>query len=178
MEMQCQRCVAAGLQPAHLSVPTSLSVCAAQLFAPLTQCHSVAVGLLCVCPWASCHTLTHTHSLTHRCSTLSVVDYSLITQWAMTCTLCAPPASAQPRPRPLVPPATGTYCNHHSLWHRRIGCTLETSVPAPPFPCPLPQVRLSVVEIYCERIRDLLDPSRDNLQVKQDSGGAIFIEGA
>jgi hypothetical protein len=38
-------------------------------------------------------------------------------------------------------------------------------------------VRLSVVEIYCERIRDLLDPSRDNLQVKQDAGGAIFIEG-
>jgi kinesin family protein 5 len=39
-------------------------------------------------------------------------------------------------------------------------------------------VQLSVVEIYCERIRDLLDPTRDNLQVKQDSGGAIFIEGA
>jgi kinesin family protein 5 len=39
------------------------------------------------------------------------------------------------------------------------------------------QVRLSVVEIYCERIRDLLDPSRENLQVKQDGGGAIFIEG-
>jgi hypothetical protein len=39
-------------------------------------------------------------------------------------------------------------------------------------------VRLSVVEIYCERIRDLLDPSRDNLQVKQDAAGAIFIEGA
>jgi hypothetical protein len=41
----------------------------------------------------------------------------------------------------------------------------------------LRQVRLSVVEIYCERIRDLLDPSRDNLQVKQDAAGAIFIEG-
>jgi hypothetical protein len=40
------------------------------------------------------------------------------------------------------------------------------------------QVRLSVVEIYCERIRDLLDPVRDNLQVKQEPGGAIFIEGA
>lgn len=39
------------------------------------------------------------------------------------------------------------------------------------------QVRLSVVEIYCERIRDLLDPTRDNLQVKQDAAGAIFIEG-
>jgi hypothetical protein len=39
------------------------------------------------------------------------------------------------------------------------------------------QVHLSVVEIYCERIRDLLDPVRDNLQVKQEPGGAIFIEG-
>eukprot|EP00775_Hariotina_reticulata_P007717 gene7717-7916_t len=39
------------------------------------------------------------------------------------------------------------------------------------------EVRLSVVEIYCERIRDLLDPSRDNLQVKQDAAGSIFIEG-
>jgi hypothetical protein len=39
-------------------------------------------------------------------------------------------------------------------------------------------VRLSVVEIYCERIRDLLDPSRDNLAVKQDASGAIFIDGA
>jgi len=57
-----------------------------------------------------------------------------------------------------------------------------TSQHAVPFshpytPFPLLQVRLSVVEIYCERIRDLLDPSRDNLQVKQDATGAIFIEG-
>jgi hypothetical protein len=40
------------------------------------------------------------------------------------------------------------------------------------------QVRLSVVEIYCERIRDLLEPASDNLAVKQDPSGAIFIEGA
>lgn len=40
------------------------------------------------------------------------------------------------------------------------------------------QVRISVVETYCERIRDLLDPTRDNLQVKQDASGAIFIKGA
>ncbi|KAF8056851.1 kin [Scenedesmus sp. PABB004] len=39
-------------------------------------------------------------------------------------------------------------------------------------------VRLSVVETYCERIRDLLDPAADNLQVKQDSGGAMFVDGA
>lgn len=30
-------------------------------------------------------------------------------------------------------------------------------------------VRLSCVEIYCERIRDLLGPGGDNLQVKQDA---------
>eukprot|EP00878_Enallax_costatus_P042547 GHUV01049943.1.p1 GENE.GHUV01049943.1~~GHUV01049943.1.p1 ORF type:complete len:384 (+),score=136.91 GHUV01049943.1:1278-2429(+) len=49
---------------------------------------------------------------------------------------------------------------------------------AEPVQCVCPQVRISVVETYCERIRDLLDPSRDNLQVKQDASGAIFIEGA
>ncbi|KAF6263267.1 P-loop containing nucleoside triphosphate hydrolase protein [Scenedesmus sp. NREL 46B-D3] len=54
------------------------------------------------------------------------------------------------------------------------------------------EVRLSVVETYCERIRDLLDPSRDNLQVRtavgglpvggllvmQSPTGAIFVDGA
>lgn len=61
----------------------------------------------------------------------------------------------------------------------RLVCLPLPSLPrSPPSPAPLSQVRLSVVEIYCERIRDLLDPSRNNLQVKQDSGGAIFIEGA
>jgi hypothetical protein len=38
-------------------------------------------------------------------------------------------------------------------------------------------VKTSVVEIYCEKIRDLLDPGQENLQVKQDSAGSIFIEG-
>jgi hypothetical protein len=38
-------------------------------------------------------------------------------------------------------------------------------------------VRLTVVEIYCERIRDLLDPALDNLQVKQDASGGIFVDG-
>lgn len=32
------------------------------------------------------------------------------------------------------------------------------------------------MEIYCERIKDLLDPTQDNLQVKQDANG-VFIEG-
>ncbi|GLC44581.1 hypothetical protein PLESTB_001321400 [Pleodorina starrii] len=52
------------------------------------------------------------------------------------------------------------------------------------------QVVLSVVEIYCERIRDLLEPSpgapgagggagtADNLQVKQDAVRGVYIEGA
>ncbi|EFJ40297.1 Kif5 kinesin, partial [Volvox carteri f. nagariensis] len=48
------------------------------------------------------------------------------------------------------------------------------------------QVILSVVEIYCERIRDLLEPSpavsatagADNLQVKQDAVRGVYIEGA
>ena len=40
-------------------------------------------------------------------------------------------------------------------------------------------VKTSVVEIYCEKIRDLLgDASQDNLQVKQDAARGIFIEGA
>ena len=38
-------------------------------------------------------------------------------------------------------------------------------------------MRLTVVEIYCERIRDLLDPSLEALQVKQDASGSIFVDG-
>jgi len=41
------------------------------------------------------------------------------------------------------------------------------------------QVRLTVVEIYCERVRDLLDPlGRDNLAIKQGRDGGTFVEGA
>jgi hypothetical protein len=42
------------------------------------------------------------------------------------------------------------------------------------------QVRLSVVEIYCERILDLLDPTgaRDNLPVKQSLTRGVFVDGA
>lgn len=32
------------------------------------------------------------------------------------------------------------------------------------------QVTLSVVEIYLERIKDLLDPGKDNLQARQQKG--------
>ncbi len=37
---------------------------------------------------------------------------------------------------------------------------------------------MSVVEIYCERIRDLLDPSRDNCAVKESPARGIYIEGS
>lgn len=47
------------------------------------------------------------------------------------------------------------------------------------------QVVLSVVEIYCERVRDLLDPmagsgsggGRDNLAIKQDPYRGVYVEG-
>lgn len=41
-----------------------------------------------------------------------------------------------------------------------------------------PQVRLSVVEIYCERVRDLLYPDQDNLAIKQDASRGVYVEGA
>ncbi|XP_057830176.2 kinesin-like protein KIN-1 isoform X5 [Cryptomeria japonica] len=39
-------------------------------------------------------------------------------------------------------------------------------------------IKLSMVEIYMERIRDLFDPSKDNLQVKEDKAHGIFVSGA
>ena len=38
-------------------------------------------------------------------------------------------------------------------------------------------VKCSMVEIYMEKIRDLLDTSRDNLQVKEDPGLGVYIAG-
>ncbi len=40
------------------------------------------------------------------------------------------------------------------------------------------QVTLSVVEIYCERIRDLLDPSKDNLGVVADKARGVTVQDA
>lgn len=37
------------------------------------------------------------------------------------------------------------------------------------------QVTVSVIEIYCERIRDLLDPGNDNLQVQQERLRGITV---
>ncbi|DBA71185.1 TPA: hypothetical protein ACH3X2_011584 [Trebouxia sp. C0005] len=39
----------------------------------------------------------------------------------------------------------------------------------------LVQVTVSVIEIYCERIRDLLDPGNDNLQVQQERLRGITV---
>ena len=37
------------------------------------------------------------------------------------------------------------------------------------------QVTVSVIEIYCERIRDLLQPGNDNLQVQQERLRGITV---
>ncbi|CAM0910803.1 unnamed protein product [Alopecurus aequalis] len=39
-------------------------------------------------------------------------------------------------------------------------------------------VKLSMVEIYLEKVRDLLDLSKDNLQIKESKSQGIFISGA
>jgi len=38
-------------------------------------------------------------------------------------------------------------------------------------------IRASYLEIYLEKIRDLLDPARDNLQVREDPTKGIFVQG-
>ncbi|KAG0613276.1 hypothetical protein M758_6G090100 [Ceratodon purpureus] len=38
-------------------------------------------------------------------------------------------------------------------------------------------IKLSMVEIYMEKIRDLLDGKKDNLQVKEDKLQGIFVAG-
>eukprot|EP00887_Chlorella_sp_A99_P003296 scaffold9.g3296.t1 len=40
------------------------------------------------------------------------------------------------------------------------------------------RVSLSVVEIYCERVKDLLQPENDNLQVVQDKERGTIVQGA
>ncbi len=36
-------------------------------------------------------------------------------------------------------------------------------------------VKISMIEIYNERIRDLLDPTKDNLSVHQEKGKGIYV---
>ena len=38
-------------------------------------------------------------------------------------------------------------------------------------------ISVSYVEIYCERIRDLLEPKNDNLAIGEDAGGGVYIKG-
>jgi len=40
------------------------------------------------------------------------------------------------------------------------------------------EVIVSIVEIYQERVRDLLDPAHGNLKLREDESGAFFVEGA
>lgn len=40
------------------------------------------------------------------------------------------------------------------------------------------EVKCSYVEIYLERLRDLLDPSKDNLRVHEDPEQGVYIKGA
>lgn len=36
-------------------------------------------------------------------------------------------------------------------------------------------VKVSMIEIYCEKIKDLLDPSKDNLKVHEEKGKGVFM---
>ncbi len=38
--------------------------------------------------------------------------------------------------------------------------------------------RVSYVEIYMKKIRDLLDPSKANLSVHEDKNGSVYVKGA
>ena len=39
------------------------------------------------------------------------------------------------------------------------------------------QVKISMVEIYMEKVKDLLDPTRTNLRVKEEKGKGVSIQG-
>jgi len=36
-------------------------------------------------------------------------------------------------------------------------------------------VKISMIEIYMEKIKDLLEPSKDNLKIHEDKGKGIYI---
>ena len=38
-------------------------------------------------------------------------------------------------------------------------------------------VKASYMEIYMERLRDLLDTKKDNLQVREDPKAGVYVEG-
>jgi len=37
------------------------------------------------------------------------------------------------------------------------------------------EIKVSMVEIYNEKVKDLLDPKKDNLQVRQDKKRGIYL---
>ena len=37
-------------------------------------------------------------------------------------------------------------------------------------------VKVSMVEIYMEKIRDLIDPSKDNLRIHEEKGKGVYIQ--
>lgn len=63
-------------------------------------------------------------------------------------------------------------CDCHALQDRH-----ATSLPCgfQAHSCTFLQVTVSVIEIYCERIRDLLEPGNDNLQVQQERLRGITV---
>ena len=38
------------------------------------------------------------------------------------------------------------------------------------------EIKVSMVEIYNEKVKDLLDPKKDNLQVRQDKKRGIYLQ--
>ena len=36
-------------------------------------------------------------------------------------------------------------------------------------------VKVSMVEIYMERIRDLIDPTKDNLRIHEEKGKGVYM---
>jgi kinesin family protein 5 len=36
-------------------------------------------------------------------------------------------------------------------------------------------VKISMIEIYMERIKDLLDPSKDNLKIHEEKGKGVYV---
>ena len=36
-------------------------------------------------------------------------------------------------------------------------------------------VKVSMIEIYMERIKDLIDPTKENLRIKEEKGKGVYI---
>jgi kinesin family protein 5 len=53
---------------------------------------------------------------------------------------------------------------------RTVFARIETAVEQMEF-----TVKISMIEIYMEKIRDLLDPSKDNLAVHEAKGKGVYV---